>query len=146
MTDISIDGVFVTNALTIPRAELTYRATRSGGAGGQHVNTSSTRIELLWDVENSSAISADERDRLKTKLASRRTAEGMVRVVASERRSQAQNRAAAEHRLAELVRRALEVPKKRKPTKPSRASKEKRLTDKKRHSERKKNRRGPLPE
>ena len=144
MTDSTADGLFVNDSLSIPRAELTYRASRAGGAGGQHVNTSSTRIELLWDVEHSSAVTDDVRQRLKTKLSSRLTAEGMVRVVASERRSQTQNRTAADGRLADLVRRALEVPKKRKATKPSRASKEKRLAEKKRHSERKKNRRGPI--
>jgi ribosome-associated protein len=106
------------------------------------VNTSSTRIELLWDLQRSSAVADDVRQRLMEKLASRINAEGLVRVVASERRSQAQNREAAEERLAELVRRALVVPKKRKATKPSRASKERRLAEKKRNSERKKNRRG----
>jgi ribosome-associated protein len=143
MTDSTPDGLLVTSSLTIPRAELSYRATRAGGAGGQHVNTSSTRIELLWDVEHSSALTDELRDRLRAKLASRITTEGMIRVVASERRSQSQNRAAADERLADLVRRALAVPKKRKATKPSRAAKEKRLSEKKRHSERKKNRRGP---
>ena len=61
----------VTPTLAIPRAELQYRASRAGGPGGQHVNTSSTRIELLWDLPNSRAVSDDERDRIRTKLAAR---------------------------------------------------------------------------
>ena len=142
MANRDLDGLVVDANLTIPRSELSYKATRAGGAGGQHVNTSSTRIELLWDLERSASLGDDVRERLTTKLASRITADGFVRVVSSERRSQTQNRIAAEERLVDLVRRALVVPKKRKPTKPSRASKEKRLADKKRNAERKKNRRG----
>jgi ribosome-associated protein len=143
MADSGADGLFVTNDLSIPKSELTYRASRAGGAGGQHVNTSSTRIEVLWDLEHSVAVGDEVRQRLLVKLGSRLNAERMVRVVASERRSQTQNRSAAEERLAALVRRALAVPKKRRPTKPSKASKERRLAEKKRRSDRKKNRRGP---
>jgi ribosome-associated protein len=127
--------------VSIPRTELQFRATRAGGAGGQHVNTSSTRIELLWDLPHSSAISEEQRQRLQVKLAARLDAEGNVRVVASDRRSQQQNRQSAETRLAELVRSALVIPKKRRPTKPTRASKEKRLSEKKLRGERKRNRR-----
>lgn len=136
----------VTPALSIPRSELQYRATRSGGPGGQHVNTSSTRIELLWDLNGSRAVSDDQRERLREKLAPRLDSEGMVRVVASDHRSQAQNREAAEVRLAALIRHALHVPKKRRPTKPTRAAKEKRLSEKKRVSEKKRNRRSDAPE
>jgi ribosome-associated protein len=134
----------VSPAVAIPRHELQYRATRAGGPGGQHVNTSSTRIELLWDLTHSTAVTDEQRERLRTKLASRLDAEGMVRVVASDRRSQQQNRAAAEARLAALVKQALVVPKKRRATKPSRASKERRLTEKKHHSDKKQRRRGGL--
>jgi ribosome-associated protein len=136
------DAIDVDASLSIPRHELEYRATRAGGAGGQHVNTSSTRIELLWDLERSSAVTDEIRERLRAKLASRLDAEGKVRVVSSTRRSQQQNREAADDRLAELVRQALFVPKPRKKTKPGRAAKERRLTEKKQHSERKRNRRG----
>jgi ribosome-associated protein len=136
------DAIDVDASLSIPRQELEYRATRAGGAGGQHVNTSSTRIELLWDLERSSAVTDEIRERLRAKLASRLDAEGKVRVVSSTRRSQQQNREAADDRLAELVRQALFVPKPRKTTKPGRAAKERRLTEKKQHSERKRNRRG----
>ena len=135
------DGLFVDPTLTIPRSELEARATRSGGAGGQHVNTSSTRIELLWNVRASAALTHEMRDRVMAKLATRIDGDGVLRVVASDRRSQKQNRDEAESRLAELVRRALVVPKKRRPTKPSRASKEARLSEKKRRGERKANRR-----
>lgn len=134
----------VTPALSIPRAELQYRATRSGGPGGQHVNTSSTRIELLWDLEGSNAVTDDQRALIRRKLAARLDADGMVRVVASDQRSQLQNRQSADERLASLVRHALVVPKKRKATKPTKASKERRLSEKKKNSDRKRNRRVEL--
>jgi ribosome-associated protein len=132
----------VTGAVAIPRTELQYRATRAGGAGGQHVNTSSTRIELLWNVSTTQALDDEARARVATKLASRLDGEGNLRVVSSARRSQAQNREAAEARLAELVRGALVIPKRRKPTKPTRASREERLGQKKKRSETKRQRRG----
>ncbi|HVE35396.1 MAG TPA: alternative ribosome rescue aminoacyl-tRNA hydrolase ArfB [Gemmatimonadaceae bacterium] len=138
------NSLTITPEIAIPRSELTYRATRSGGPGGQHVNTSSTRIELLWDLEGSRAVSDEQRDRLRTKLASRLDGDGMVRVVASDRRSQQQNRGAADERLAALVRHALHVPKKRRKTKPPAAAKERRIKSKKLRSERKRERRVDL--
>ena len=138
MTDA---GLIVDAGLVIPRSELETRATKSGGAGGQHVNTSSTRIELLWNVRTSAVLSDEKRALLLTKLSTRIDGEGVLRVVASDRRSQRQNRDEAESRLAELVRRALVVPKKRRPTKPGRAAREARLSEKKRRGERKANRR-----
>jgi len=138
---MSDDGIVVSPTLTIPASELTFRASRAGGPGGQHVNTSSTRIELLWDLTRSATISEDVRARLLEKLASRLDAAGMVRVVASDRRSQSQNRDAAAERLAKLVRQALVVPRKRRATRPTAASKEQRLAEKKRRGERKRDRR-----
>ena len=136
------DGdIIVTPALTIPRAELQFRASRAGGPGGQHVNTSSTRVELLWDLTHSTVVSDEQRGRLLTKLAARLDAAGMVRVVASDRRSQSQNRDAAAERLAVLVRQALVVPRKRRPTRPTRASREQRLADKRKRGEQKRDRR-----
>ena len=136
------DGdIVITPALTIPRAELQFRASRAGGPGGQHVNTSSTRVELLWDLTHSTVVSDEQRGRLLTKLAARLDAVGMVRVVASDRRSQSQNRDAAAERLALLVRQALVVPRKRRPTRPTRASREQRLADKRKRGERKRDRR-----
>lgn len=136
--------VEVSASVAIPRTELEYKATRAGGAGGQHVNTSSTRIELLWNVRSTAALSPDARARVEEKLASRLDGTGTLRIVSSARRSQAQNREAAEARLAELVRGALVVPKRRKATKPSRGAKEARLSEKKKRGETKQRRREPL--
>ena len=138
---MSEDGIVVSPTLTIPASELSFRASRAGGPGGQHVNTSSTRIELLWDLTRSATITEDVRARLLEKLASRLDAAGMVRVVASDRRSQSQNREAAAERLAKLVRQALVIPRKRRATRPTAASREERLTKKKRRGERKRDRR-----
>ncbi len=136
------DGVLqLTEVLAIPRTELVYRASRAGGAGGQHVNTSSTRIELLWNVGTTQALDDAQRARVAGKLASRLDGEGWLRVVSSARRSQGQNREAAEERLVALVRAALVVPKRRKPTKPSRGQKEARLTEKKKRGDTKRQRR-----
>ena len=128
-------------ALAIPRTELVYRASRAGGAGGQHVNTSSTRIELLWNVRATRALDETQRTRVAAKLASRLDGEGWLRVVSSARRSQGQNREAAEERLIALIRAALVVPKRRKPTKPPRGAKEARLEEKKKRGDTKRQRR-----
>jgi ribosome-associated protein len=134
----------VTGAIAIPRGELLYRASRAGGAGGQHVNTSSTRIELLWNVRATSALDPEARERVAGKLASRLDGEGWLRIVSSERRSQSQNREAADARLAELLRGALAVRKRRKATKRPRGANEARLGAKKRHGDTKRQRRqGP---
>ena len=136
------EGLLVVNpSLAIPRAELEAKATRAGGPGGQHVNTSSTRIELRWNVRASRVLDDAMRERLLVRLAPRLDGEGAVRIVASEHRSQRQNREAAEARLAEMVRKALVIPKTRRPTKPSRAAKAKRLDEKRRQSEKKQQRR-----
>ena len=139
--ETQVDGLAVNAHLTIPRAELEFRASRSGGPGGQHVNTSSTRVEVEWNVRMSGALRDRDRARLIEKLASRIDGEGALRVVASDMRSQRQNRESAELRLAELVRGALVVPKARKKTRMPRAAKEKRLDEKKRQSEKKRMRR-----
>ena len=137
----SEDGLALSETKSIPRAELAYRASRAGGAGGQHVNTSSTRIELLWNVRTTQALDETERARVESKLASRIDGEGFIRVVSSARRSQSQNREAAEERLVELVKGALVVQKRRKATKPSRGAKEARLSEKKKRGETKQQRR-----
>lgn len=134
----------VTPTVAIPRWELEYRASRAGGAGGQHVNTSSTRIELLWNPGRSVALDDGMRARVAERLASRIDGEGWIRIVSSARRSQQQNREAADERLADLVRGALVVRKKRRPTRPTRASKEARIAQKRKRSETKRQRRADL--
>jgi ribosome-associated protein len=131
----------VNESVSIPRTELDVRVSRSSGAGGQHVNKTSSRVEIFWNIVGSRAVSEEQRARLREKLASRLTTEGSIRVVASDMRSQSRNRELAEERLAEMVRRALIVPRKRKATKPTRAAKEARLDSKKRHSTKKRDRR-----
>ena len=138
------DGqLVITPALSLPLAELDYRATRSGGPGGQHVNTSSTRIELWWNVRGSPSLSEEQRARLLERLAGRVDGEGWVRVVASESRSQLRNREAATERLRAVVAAALAVRKPRKRTKPRRAAKAARLEAKRRRSALKRDRRPP---
>ncbi|MHB8837862.1 MAG: alternative ribosome rescue aminoacyl-tRNA hydrolase ArfB [Gemmatimonadaceae bacterium] len=131
----------VTDTVTIPRGELDVRATRAGGPGGQHVNTSSTRVEVTWNVRTSAALDDGQKARVLAALVSRLDADGTLRVVASDTRSQRQNRALAEERLAALVRRALVVRRARKKTRPTRASVERRLTGKKLAGEKKRDRR-----
>jgi ribosome-associated protein len=136
-------AIVVDQHLAIPRFELTFRASRAGGPGGQHVNTSSTRVELLWNVQRSSVLSDQQRSLLLQKLANRVDSEGNIRVVASAFRSQTRNREDAEERLASLVRRALIVPKARKRTRPTCGAVQSRLDEKKKKSEKKRNRRDP---
>ena len=134
-------GLELSGGRTIPLSELNYKASRAGGAGGQHVNTSSTRIELTWNVRTTSALDEAARSLVQARLSSRIDGEGFIRVVSSARRSQMQNREAAEARLIELVNGALVVQKRRKATKPSRGAKEARISEKKKRGDTKRQRR-----
>lgn len=133
-------SLVISRQLSIPRGELTVRASRSGGPGGQHVNTSSTRVEVLWNVRESPTLFDDQRVTLMNALRTRLSAAGEVRVVASDTRSQLRNRVLAEKRLAEIVRRALIIKKARKKTRPTRSAVERRLAEKKLRSKVKHNR------
>ena len=136
------DGSLAVNArVSIPVSELEIRASRAGGPGGQHVNKSSTRVEVLWRLAESAAISEAQRARLLTRLASRLDTRGGLRVVAADTRSQARNRELALERLAGVVRAALVIPKVRRPTQPTFGSKIQRLETKKRRSTQKRDRR-----
>ena len=129
--------------LLLPLSELDFRATRSGGPGGQHVNTSSTRIEVWWAIGDSPTLTAEQRARLLERLATRLDGAGRLRLVASKSRSQLRNREAATERLREVVAAALAVAKSRKRTRPSRAAKAARLEAKRRRSATKRERRAP---
>ncbi len=136
------EGRLVVNArVRIPASELAIRASRSGGPGGQHVNTSSTRVEVTWTLRTSVALDVEARARLEARLASRLDSSGTLRVVAADTRSQRQNRVLALTRLASVVRDALVVPRQRRATKPSRSQKQSRLDQKKRRSAVKRERR-----
>jgi ribosome-associated protein len=132
--------------LRLPVSELEFRASRAGGPGGQHVNTSSTRIEVWWDVASSAALSHEQRTRLLARLATRLDRAGRLRVVEGGSRSQLRNREAVTERLVRLVGEALRVPKTRKRTRPSPASKAARLEAKRRRSAVKRERRRPASE
>jgi ribosome-associated protein len=121
----------VSPTVGIPRSELVYRASRAGGAGGQHVNTSSTRIELLWNLRTTEALEPEVRDRVESQLRTKLDGDGWIRIVSASRRSQAQNRDAAEERLVAM----------RRATKPTFGSKQARLADKKKRGDTKRNRR-----
>ncbi|MGI9140933.1 MAG: alternative ribosome rescue aminoacyl-tRNA hydrolase ArfB, partial [Gemmatimonadaceae bacterium] len=108
---------------------------------GQHVNKTSSRVEVVWSISESRALAPADRAWLLRKLASRLTADGSLRVVASDTRSQLRNREIAMERMAEVVRAGLARPKKRKPTKPSRSALRARVESKKKRSLRKQQRR-----
>ncbi|MFT4187394.1 MAG: alternative ribosome rescue aminoacyl-tRNA hydrolase ArfB [Aeromicrobium sp.] len=128
--------------VSIPESELRWRFSRSSGPGGQHVNTSDTRVELMWSLAETTALSEAQRDRAAQQLKSR-LVDGVVTVVSSQYRSQHRNREAARVRLEELVAKAVVPPKHRRPTTPSRASARRRLDAKKRRSTTKALRRPP---
>jgi ribosome-associated protein len=125
----------------VPEAELSVRASRAGGPGGQHVNQSSTRVEVRWNVAESPSLNEEQRSRLFEKLGKRIDSKGVLRVVADERRSQLRNREAAIERLNVLVRDALRTPKPRKKTKPPASANIKRLEEKRRRGAQKRQRR-----
>lgn len=129
--------------LRVPRSELKVRATRAGGPGGQHVNTSATRVELTWDVAGSPSLDDEQRARLLEKLASRLDSQGVLRLVESRRRSQHQNREAVIERLLRVVAAALERPRPRRKTRPPASAREARLKQKRQRSERKRMRAPP---
>jgi ribosome-associated protein len=138
--DNSLD---ISPELRIPLSELSYRASRSGGPGGQHVNTSSTRIELWWDVAASPTLSSEQREILLQRLSPRLDSSGRLRLVSSGSRSQFRNREDVTERLQAVVAAALAPRKKRKRTKPSRAVKAARLDAKRRRATTKQRRRAP---
>jgi ribosome-associated protein len=127
----------ITPEVTIPLDEIELRASRSSGPGGQHANVTASRIEAVFDVEASGALSEEQRALLLRKLGPRVTA------IAQDARSQARNRELALERLRERLAVGLRRRKRRRPTKPPRGARERRLQEKRRTSERKRERRRP---
>jgi ribosome-associated protein len=129
------DWLQVSGTCRIPLDEFEWRFTGSGGPGGQHANTSNTRVEVRFDVTASGALGPRQRQRLLDRLGP------VVKAVAGDERSQSRNRELALERLRSKLAEGLRIERPRRPTKPGRSAKEARLTDKRRTSERKQRRR-----
>lgn len=125
------DAIPISNRFSIPRSELDFQASRSGGPGGQHANTTASRIQLRWNVLRSPSLSEGRRAMLRERLANRIDGEGVLQITVDTHRSQHRNREEAVERLADLVRDALRPRKKRRKTRRTRSSNEKRLRKKK---------------
>jgi ribosome-associated protein len=131
------ESIRVTRSVVVPLAEIELRTSRSSGPGGQHAQKSETRVEAVFDVETSSALSDAQKRRVLAK------AGPVLRAIAQDERSQLRNRELAIERLTEALRKALRVERRRVPTKPTAASKERRLEGKKRRSQVKRLRQPP---
>lgn len=136
-------GLRINRRVTIPDAELDFRASRSGGPGGQGVNTTSSKVELRFDVDGSPTLSERDKRLIHERLGNRITDEGVLILQSSEQRSQHQNREAARSRFQALISEAIQPPKRRRTTRPTRASKERRLKAKKIRGEKKRLRKPP---
>ena len=139
--EVSGDQINITPELTIPLSELHFRFSRSGGPGGQHVNRTETRVELLFDVTQSPSLTDAQRQHLLARLGSQVDNEGILHIVSSVTRSQYDNRADTIIRFQTLLRRALHRPRHRIATRPGRAAAERRLQAKRQHSQHKQTRR-----
>jgi ribosome-associated protein len=128
MDDMAGESISVTRTVELPLSEVDFRTSRSSGPGGQHAQKTETRVEAVFDVESSTALS----DMQKRRVVAR--AGPVLRAIAQDERSQARNRELALERVAAQLREALRVPRKRRPTKPSQAAVERRLEEKRRRS------------
>lgn len=135
-----MDDLIVNSRVTIPAGELEITASRSSGPGGQHVNTTDSRIQVRWNISTTTAVGEVRRERLLKTLHSRLTTAGELILACESHRSQRRNRQEVLQRLAVMVRTALVPPRPRKKTKPSAASKKRRLEAKRRVAQLKKNR------
>ena len=131
------ESIRVSRSVSVPFSEIEIRVSRSSGPGGQHAQKSSTRVEALFEVETSAALTETQKRRVLAK------AGPVLRAVAQDERSQLRNRELATERLVEKLRAALAVPRRRVATSPTRAAKERRIAAKKRRGERKRLRRPP---
>jgi ribosome-associated protein len=137
MAAMERESIPVTARLALPLSEVELRFSRSSGPGGQHANTSETRVEAVFDVEGSNALSEAQKRRVLAK------AGPVLRAVAQDERSQLRNRELALERLADVLRTALRVERRRVPTKPTAASRKRRLEQKRRRSRTKQLRQPP---
>lgn len=136
-------GVRVNRSVLVPEDELRYEYTPSGGPGGQHANKSSTRVVVVWNLEDSRALGPRQKMRVRGRLRHRIDSGGNVRLASGAQRSQLRNKEAVRQRLGTLLEAALRPEKKRVGTAPTRSSKENRLRGKRVRSEIKRGRRPP---
>ena len=136
-------AISINRSLAVDDSEIDFTFARSGGPGGQHANTSSTKVELRWDVNASAAFSPEQKQLIHQRLGSRINADGVLVLQSSEYRSQTRNREAVVARFATLLAEALRVQASRRPTKPTRAARKRRLDAKRRRAETKSLRRTP---
>ena len=127
--------IVINSHLIIPAGEVAYRATRSSGPGGQHVNKVETQVELSFDVAHSPSLNEAQRQRILSRLNNLIDQDGVLHLTAQSERSQLRNREIVTARFREVLAAALRVPKKRRPTKPTAASKARRLEKKKRRGQ-----------
>ena len=132
----------ITATVTIPLSEIEFTAIRAEGPGGQHVNRTSSAVQLRFDI-NASSLPDEMKARLRARHDRRITAAGVIVIKVQDERSLTRNKEIALERLADLIRRAIAIPKKRRPTKPTRSSVEKRIAGKKKRGETKRLRRLP---
>ena len=137
MAAIAGESIQVTKTVAIPVSEVELRFSRSSGPGGQHAQKSETRVEAVFDVEASEALTPAQKARVTRRVGP------VIRAVAQDERSQARNRALALERIAASLRDALKVPRRRRPTAPTPGSRERRLDEKRRRGETKQLRRPP---
>ena len=136
----------VNHRITIPTGDMVIEVSRSGGAGGQHVNKTESRVRLRFMLNTCEALRADVKARIRASYPGQMTESGELLLVASTHRSQHRNLEEVRERLATIIRAALIPPKKRRPTRPTRGSQERRLAAKKRNSAVKQGRRRPRRE
>jgi ribosome-associated protein len=136
-----VDDPMPINAeVAVPLSEVELRASRSSGPGGQHANVTASRVEAVFEIANSAALTDEQKRRLASRHGERVTA------IAQDARSQARNRELALERLREKLAAGLAVPRKRRSTRPTKAARERRLQDKRHTSQRKRERRRPAEE
>lgn len=140
---MSNDALIINDQVAIPHSELSYRFARSSGPGGQHVQRTETKVELLFDLANSPSLTDAQRELARARLSSRLDSEGVLHLTSQAGRSQLENRFDVTERFQRLLASALKPSKRRKPTRPSAAARRRRLEAKRRRAETKQRRRPP---
>ncbi|WP_027178235.1 alternative ribosome rescue aminoacyl-tRNA hydrolase ArfB [Maridesulfovibrio bastinii] len=135
--------IIINSTLSIPESEISFSTSRSSGPGGQHVNTASTKVTLIFNVDDSATLSPNQKYRIKSVLSGRINLSGELRLSAEEHRSQYRNRQEVVERFRKMITEAVKPPKKRKKTRIPHGSKLRRLDSKKKKAEKKKNRSRP---